>query len=151
MEYKAKNEFRVLIVEPQKPPYAVEIDFNLDVLQALVGGSIQFAPLDRNTSLYCNSEGKLSGLPGNRRLDNGDIVVGTFIIFRDDGTGVEASLTDEQIEKYMRRFKEPEQFSYQQVKDISRSSVKTFRSPDEFIQALFDEEAENEAEDEMER
>ena len=151
MEYKAKNEFRVLIVEPQKPPYAVEIDFNLDVLQALVGGSIQLVTLDRNTSLYCNAEGKLLGLPGNRRLDNGDIVTGTFVIFYDDGTGEKASLTDEQVEKYMRRFKEPEQFSYQQVKDISRPAVRAFRSKDEFTQVLFDAEAGNEDEDEMER
>lgn len=150
MEYKEKNEFRVLIVEPQKPPYAVKIDFNLDVLQALVGGSIQLVPLDRNTSLYCNAEGKRLGFPGNRRLDNGDIVVGTFVIFYDDGTGEKASLTDEQVEKYMRRFKEPEQFSYQQVKDISRPAVKAFRSPDKFIQALFDAEAEAD-EDDMER
>lgn len=150
MEYKEKNEFSVLIVEPQKPPYAVEIDFNLDVLQVLVGGSIQLVPLDRNTSLYCNAEGKRLGFPGNRRLDNGDIVVGTFVIFYDDGTGEKASLTDEQVEKYMRRFKEPEQFSYQQVKDISCPAVKAFRSPDEFIQALFDAEAEAD-EDDMER
>lgn len=147
MEYKAKTVFRMLIVEPQKPPYAAEIDLDLDVLQTLVGGGIQFASLDRNTSLYCNAEGKLRGLPGNRRLDNGDIVTGIFVIFYDDGTGVKASLTDEQIEKYMRRFKEPEQFSYQQVKDISRPTVKAFRSKDEFIETFFDEEAE----DDMER
>lgn len=118
MEYKDKTEFRVLIVEPQKSPYAAEIDLDLDILQTLVGGSIQFVPLDRHSSLYRNAEGKLQGLPGNRRLDNGDIVTGTFVIFYDDGTRDNASLTDEQVERYMRRFKEPEQFSYQQVKDI---------------------------------
>lgn len=147
MEYKTKTEFRVLIVEPQKPPYTVEMELDLDVLQTMVGGSIQFAPLDRNTSLYCNAEGKLRGLPGNHRLDNGDIVTGTFVIFYDDGTGVKASLTNEQVEKYMRRFKEPKQFSYQQVKDISHPIVKAFRSRDEFIETFFDEEAE----DDMER
>lgn len=146
MEYKDKTEFRVLIVEPQKSLYAAEIDLDMDILQTLVGGSIH-VPLDRHTSLYCNAEGKLQGLPGNRRLDNGDIVTGTFVIFYDDGTGDNASLTDEQVERYMRRFKEPEQFSYQQGKDIGRPTVRAFHSKDEFIEAFLDEETE----DDMER
>ena len=144
------NKLRVLIVEPEKPPYVAEIENDLDVLQELVGGDIQFAGLDRDAFLYCNAEGKLLRLPGNRRLDNGDIVAGTFIICRDDGTGVEASLTDEQIEKYMQRFREPERYTSQEIKDVSYVSVKSFNSRDEFIKAIFDEEAEDEAEDEME-
>ena len=142
------KKLRVLIVEPKKPPYVAEIENSLDVLQEMVGGDIQYVGLDRDTFFYCNEEGKLLGLPGNRRLDNGDIVAGTVIICRDDGTGVEASLTDEQIEKYMQRFREPERYTSQEIKDVSYFSVKSFNSRDEFINAIFDEEAGDE--DEME-
>lgn len=142
------KKIRVLIVEPERPPRLAEIESSLDVFQALVGGDIQFAELDRDAFIYCNAEGKLLGLQGNRRLDNGDIVVGTFIICREDGTGVEASLTDEQIEKYMQRFKEPEWFTFQEIKDVSHVSIKSFISRDDFIKAIFEDEAEED--DEME-
>jgi hypothetical protein len=72
------KEFRVLIVEPEKPPYVAEIENNLRFLQEMVGGNIQYVGLDRDTFFYCNEEGKLLGLQGNRKLDNGDIVTGTF-------------------------------------------------------------------------
>lgn len=142
------KKIRVLIVEPEKPPHVAEIESNLDVFQELVGGDIQFVEFDRDAFIYCNAEGKLLRLPGNRRLDNGDIVVGTFIICREDGTGVEASLTDEQIEKYMRRFKEPERYTLHEIKDVSHVSIKSFNSRDDFIKAIFEDEAEDE--DEME-
>lgn len=142
------RKIRVLIVEPEKPPYAAEIESSLDVLQELVGGDIQYVGLDMDTFLYCNEEGKLLGLQGNRRLDNGDIVAGTFIICREDGTGEEASLTVEQIEKYMRRFREPERYTVQNVEDTSYVSVKFCNSMDDFLKALFNDEAEDE--DEME-
>lgn len=146
MEYKEKSTFRVLVVEPQKPPYTAELDMELDELQALVGGNIQFMQLDPNTALYCNADGKLLGLPGNRRLDNGDIIAGTFVIYHDDGTDQKASLTDIQVKRYMRRFKEPERFSHQQVKNICRPAVRIFSGKDEFFRALFNEEDEDDLE-----
>ena len=142
------KKLRVLIVEPEKPPYVAEIENNLRSLQEMVGGNIQYVGLDRDTFFYCNEEGKLLGLPGNRKLDNGDIVAGTFIICREDGTGEEASLTDEQIEKYMRRFREPEQYTTQEIKDVSHVSIEFFNSRDDFIEAIFEDVAEDE--DEME-
>jgi len=142
------KKFRVLVVEPEKPPYVAKIENDLRSLQEIVGGDIQYVGLDRNTFFYCNEEGKLLGLQGNRKLDNGDIVAGTFIICREDGTGEEASLTDEQIEKYMRRFREPELYTVQEVEDTSYVSVKSYDSSDDFFKALFNDEDEDE--DEME-
>lgn len=142
------KKLRVLIVEPEKPPYVAEIESDLGVLQELVSGDIQYVGLDRDTFLYCNEEGKLLGLKGNRRLDNGDIVAGTFIICREDGTGEEASLTDKQIKKYMRRFREPERYTTQDAEDTCYVSVKPCNSIDDYFKELFDGEAEDE--DEME-
>ena len=101
----SEQKLRVLVVEPEKPPAAQEIDRSLESMQRLVGGYIQAVyPFDDPVALICNEEGKLLGLPMNRTLrdERGvpyDIVCGTFFlagIVEDDF----ASLTDRQIEKY---------------------------------------------------
>ena len=135
------EKLTVLIVEPEKLPRKAEMEVSYEALRELVGGDIEMVGLDRDTFLYCNAEGKLLGLPGNRKLDNGDIVAGTFILLRDDGTGIEASLTDKQIEKYMARFMEIEQYTKNEVKDTSFMSIQTYRKSEDF----------EEAEDDLER
>ncbi len=103
-----KEKIRVLIVEPEKPPYFEEIDNDYRAMQSIVGGDIEYFPLDNEgCHLYCHGEGKLIGLPGNRRMDNGDIISGTFLISGDNG-GDDCSLTDEQIAYYSERFGLPE-------------------------------------------
>ena len=58
---------------------------------------------DENVALICNEEGKCIGLPLNRDIGH-DIIAGNFILVGDDGCGEDLSLTDEQIEKYKKRF-----------------------------------------------
>ena len=57
----------------------------------------------------CHEEGKLIGLPLNRKLEDYDIIAGTFIIC---GLGEEDfdSLTPELAEKYREKFADPEIF-----------------------------------------
>lgn len=141
MRNEEDDKLRILIVESGKLPYTAEIESKLDVFRELVGGDIEMIGLDRDTFLYCNAEGKLLGLPGNRRLDDGDIVAGTFILLRDDGTGIEASLTDGQIEKYMARFQETEQYTAKEVENMSLMSIQTYSKTEDF----------EEAEDDLER
>jgi hypothetical protein len=64
-----------------------------------------------------NDEGKIIGLPGNRKLDNGDIIAGVFVITGDSNDGDSTSLTSEQIDEYTARFKTPEQYTSQEVED----------------------------------
>ena len=47
------------------------------------------------TDIPLNEEGKLMGLTGNRRMENGDVLAGTFFICADDGQGGDISLTEE--------------------------------------------------------
>jgi len=102
----------VLIVEPLKEPYAKEIDGGLESMQKLVGGTIQaIYPFDdAEVALICNDDGKLLRLPLNRALfdEQGniyDIIAGTFFICSaPPDSNSFASLTDEQIEKYKKRF-----------------------------------------------
>ena len=103
---------KILVIEPLKPPYVKEIDGGLEAMQQIVGGLIQaIYPFDHpEIALICNEEGKLNRLPLNRALFDSDgniadIIAGTFFLCTapTDSETFE-SLTDEQIEKYKKRF-----------------------------------------------
>ena len=100
---------KVLVVRPMELPAVQEIDHTLSAMQELVGGTIQAVyPFDDPVAFVCNDEGKLLGLPWNRALtdDHGvpyDIVCGTFFVagLKEDDF---ASLTEQQIEKYRKKY-----------------------------------------------
>ena len=107
---------RVLVMEPGKEAVDKEIDSSLKSMQKVVGGYIEaIYPFRDPVALVCNSEGKLDHLPLNRVLydeDSGqalDVIAGTFFIC---GAPPDAedftSLTDEQVQKYQKRFQSPE-------------------------------------------
>lgn len=111
---KKKNMMKVLLVKPEMHPQLVEIENELEVLQKTVGGSIEAVyPFEDEVCLICNDEGKLLNLQMNRALyDNGsvyDVIAGNFLVV---GAGIDnfCSLTDEQIERYEKRFHQPEMF-----------------------------------------
>ena len=67
------------------------------------------------TAIICNEEGKLEGLPANRRIEEiSDVIVGNFFVV---GLGEEdfRSLTDEETEKYLKRFECPEEIEQEEV------------------------------------
>ena len=100
----------VLIVEPEKAPRMANITGDLNSLQQVVGGYIEAVyPYDDPVAIVCNEEGKLIGLPLNRKLEDYDIIAGTFIVC---GLGEEDfdSLSPELAEKYREKFAYPEIF-----------------------------------------
>ena len=100
----------VLIVEPEKAPRMANITGDLNSLQQVVGGYIEAVyPYDDPVAIVCHEEGKLIGLPLNRKLEDYDIIAGTFIVC---GLGEEDfdSLTPELAEKYREKFADPEIF-----------------------------------------
>ena len=106
---------RILFVEPNAEPRAVEIDGSLASMQSLVGGLIQVVyPFEDRVALICNDEGKLIGLPQNRPLKHSetgeiyDIVCGPFFLCSapTDSENFE-SLLDDLIEKYSKVFALP--------------------------------------------
>ena len=111
------DQIRVLIVEPNKEPYEVMIKNDFTSYQRLVGGLIDCAYIDDKSVIYLNDEGKLIGLPGNRKLENGDIIAGTFVITGDSSNGESTSLTSEQIEEYTAKFKTPAQYTAEDVEE----------------------------------
>ena len=109
---------KVLVIEPHKLPYPLEIDGTLAAMKQIVGGTIQAVyPFSDPVALICNDEGKLLGLPLNRALYHPetdelyDIIAGTFFLC---GAPPDAdhftSLTDSQLEKYIQYFHTPETF-----------------------------------------
>ena len=107
---KEKKSMDVLIVEPEKVPRMASITGDLNSLQQVVGGYIEAVyPYDDPVAIVCHEEGKLIGLPLNRKLEDYDIIAGTFIVC---GLGEEDfdSLTPELAEKYREKFADPEIF-----------------------------------------
>lgn len=105
---------RVLYVEPGKAPYETEIPDMLEYEQQAVQGPMELVHLDRRTLLICNEEAKFERKPGNRRLDNGSVIAGPFLIVGDGGSTF-CSLSDEQADRYMEKFKEPHEISQDEV------------------------------------
>lgn len=100
----------VLIVEPGKVPREAEVGDGLKVMQDIVGGYIEATyPYDDPIALVCNEEGKLTGLPLNRKIEDYDIIAGTFFIcgLREDNF---VSLLPDLMKKYKDKFAQPEQF-----------------------------------------
>ena len=86
------------MVEPGKSPYAKQMENDYWAMQKLVDGGIEFVPLpEPDCHLYCNEEGKLNGMPGNRRMDHGDIICG-IVMKWSDKTEVFISKLDQYID-----------------------------------------------------
>ena len=146
-----EDKIKVMIVEPGKAPYLSSVANDFRAMQEIVGGDIECVPLpDGDCHLYCNDEGKLDGLPGNRRMDNGDILCGTFFICADDGEGNDISLNDEQTARYMARFGEPEQYTDKEAHEFTYS-VTSAAGAVEFLRMLGLVEPEENPADEFER
>ena len=105
----------VLMVEPGKAPYEMQIGGDLQSMQTLVGGHLEAVyPFEQPVALVCCESGKLDGLPLNRALrdavgDIYDIVAGNFFIV---GLG-ESDFTDlpyELAERFAEQFRQPEMF-----------------------------------------
>lgn len=113
-----EDEFiTVLVVEPMKPAYVKKISIDYQAMQKEVGGDIEsLAPFKEQVELVMNAEGKRCHLPLNREIydEEGklwDVIAGTFLV-----VGVTeydfGSLTPDQVEKYMEKFRVPQIFAY---------------------------------------
>ncbi|MGO5548402.1 DUF3846 domain-containing protein [Lachnospiraceae bacterium LCP19S3_B12] len=79
----------------------------LEDQQRAVDGLIQYIRNEDDTVIVINEESKINGIEDNRRID-GDVLVGPVFIAGDTGESI-CSLTDEQIQKYVEKFAEPEE------------------------------------------
>ena len=118
-----QKEIKVLMVAPGEHPREVVLENNLDALQRAVSigcnyqGLIEVISLEKGACIICNEEGKLLGLEGNRRLGS-DIIAGVFYVVGEDKCGNFVSLTEAQMQYYIKRFWEPEQISPDGIADL---------------------------------
>lgn len=112
---EVKSKMTVVLVEPNKEARIVKIDNTLKAMQGTVGGYIEAVyPYDDNVAIVCNEKGKIAGLPLNRALKDADgkvydVIAGTFFVagLTEDNFG---SLTEEQTDFFLAKFKQPEMF-----------------------------------------
>lgn len=97
------DKIRILVIEPYKEPYQLKVEHTLKNLQNIVGGLIEYIELEHNVDLICNEEGKILGLPLNRKVEY-DVICGTFFI-AGQHKGETISLSRKQIKKYKKIFK----------------------------------------------
>ena len=111
---------KAIKVEPNKRPYVIDLNTDLDSLQKAVSigapdqGLIEFVYLGDNVSVLCNEEGKLIGLEPNRRLGD-DILCGVFYVVAENEDGELMSLTPVQQEHYSQMFWEPDVIDQKEV------------------------------------
>lgn len=117
-----ENKIRVLKVEPSKHPEEFMLENELEAMQEAVGGYIDIVSLEGGVCVLLNDEGKLIGMEGNRRIGN-DIIVGNFYVCGSNDEGDLVSLTDEEMEKYMDMFYEPEQFTQEEIAETATLEV----------------------------
>ena len=104
---------QVVVVEPMKAPYTKEIPNDLTAFQEIVDGYIEIMNIgktetDGYLAMTVNEEGKLRNLPFNKRINgkNGsDLIVGTFFITAYNMQGDNVTLTDEECNRLIKRFK----------------------------------------------
>lgn len=120
--HKPDNLLQIVYVEPNRQPFVSEVSNGLKSLQRAVDGHIEPIYLGDGTILVGNEEAKLKGMEGNRRLGD-SIIAGPFFIVGEDGEDFR-SLTNEETQRYMERFAEPEQISQHEVqKDTDFTSM----------------------------
>ena len=106
------NKRRIVVVEPGKLPEERVIGENLEDFQKVVGGNIETTRDEKlpGMIIVVNEEGKIRGLPWNRRIKNGgaiDYISGTFFVIGDSGSDF-VNLSDIQVKQALHRFSLPQ-------------------------------------------
>jgi len=121
---------KVVMVEPNKPAYVTEIGNEFESLSKAVGGLIEpiYFLHDPDVVMVGNGAAKLLGMQGNRRFPDG-IVAGPFFIcgtkMTEDGEDF-CSLTDEQCEKYVHQFAQPQEITQDEVEQDMKIEITFF-------------------------
>ena len=109
----SENKIKVLKIEPGQAPQVREIGNDLASLQAQVGGLIECISFPNGCVAVCNEEGKLNGMPPNRRL-GADIICGPFFVCDTTRDGNFTSLGKSKIAEYSQLFADIPEFTGQE-------------------------------------
>jgi uncharacterized membrane-anchored protein len=108
----SSDEIQVVVVEPKKKPYKKIIKNDLENMKEIVGGWIENIFIGETETgarlgIVVNEEGKLQGLPYNRKIigrGGSDILMGNMFITAYNLQGDNVSLSEAMVEKVIKRF-----------------------------------------------
>ena len=107
-----KKEMQVLIVRPGEYAKRATIDGTLESMQHLVGGMIEVVyPWEERAAIVCNDEALLLNMKPNRFVaEIQEPIFGSFFVCG-LGDGDLVGLTDEQLERFEKKFHYPQLFT----------------------------------------
>ena len=112
-----KNMIEVILLQPGREAKVIEMGNDLDTMQNIVDGNIEeYMPFPDDVAIVCNEEGKIRNLDLNRAIkgEDGeiiDIICGDcFLCYAPIESEEFLSMPEELKEKYLQRFKQPEEF-----------------------------------------
>lgn len=110
------NGLKCLYITPHHTPIELNLEVNeYKVLRDAVMGTIEITrPFDDDIAIVGNDEAKLINMEGNRRVGTG-IYAGPMLIVGDNGSEDFVALSQEQADRYMERFAEPEDISQEET------------------------------------
>lgn len=110
------NGLKCIYITPHHTPIELNLEVNeYKVLRDAVKGTIEITrPFDDDIAIVGNDEAKLIGMEGNRRVGNG-IYAGPMLIVGDNGGEDFVALSQEQADRYMERFAQPEDISQEET------------------------------------
>lgn len=118
MENKKEKVLKILLKRVGREPEVRFIENTLRAKQMLVSGLIEVVPFD-DVLLICNEEGKLFNFPPNLNFGY-DYIAGDCFLVGDDYDNADfKSLTDEEIEKYIKELNK-RSFKYIQLSEMER-------------------------------
>lgn len=102
-----KKLHTIIFKEPNKEPVVMQIENSLEAEQSIIKGDIQKLDIGDNVCIVCDEEGKLKGKePNIKHKTYGTIVGNIFIIGENTRTNQFVSLTERQVEKYIKELKD---------------------------------------------
>lgn len=102
-----KKKINIVYKEVGKKPIKLEIEDDLKSFQKLVDGYIQALNVEENVCIICDKEGVLKiKKPNIQHKTYGTIVGDIFVVGSNIKTGQFVSLTENQIEKYIKELNE---------------------------------------------
>ncbi|MBO5178955.1 MAG: DUF3846 domain-containing protein [Clostridia bacterium] len=97
----------IVFKEPNKDPVVMQIENSLEAEQKLIEGYIQAVNVEENVCIICDEEGVLKcKKPNIQHKIYGTLVGNIFVIGTNIRTGEFISLTEGQVEKYIKELKD---------------------------------------------
>lgn len=105
------EKLKCVLCKPNKNAEITEIENTLGAIQGIVDGYIELCtPFYENVVIVCNERSKFNGMEPSRAIYMHntliDVIYGPMLIVGISGEEF-VSLTDEQLEKYLKIFEEP--------------------------------------------